>query len=170
MKKGKGNKFSDVIKTSLLLIGVVIASAGIYQLTDYIRPDGNGSSSEPLPPDIQPIIPEMDINVLVDGVVTDGHIQFDELNESKTIEIRMKSDNQFYSKKTTYQAQKKSSFEIVDLNGDGLFVRTRIKILKKEYTPVKMYVMSDDFMFYMLLSIRPNPATSIDIGDITFLN
>lgn len=168
MAKRKNLSFNDVIVLSLLLVATVASAFGIYKAFDYLKPDTTESSSEEPIPGGPSIIPNLAINVLVDGIVSDGHIEFENLNDSKVIEIRNKSDNTFYNKKITIMTQYESSFDIVDMNGDNTYVRTELTILAEEYSPVKVFITSSDFMFYVLVNLRGIPATSISFGDITF--
>ena len=169
MVKRKGFAFSDVIVTSFILVAIVASAFGIYKLFEYIKPDTSQSSSEEPTPGGPSIIPNLSINVLVDGIISDGHLIFDNLNDSKVIELRNKADNSFYTKKVTIQTSKSDSFDITDLNGDDFYVRTQITILAEEYSPVKLFITSPDFMFYVLLNLKAIPATSISFGDITFI-
>lgn len=169
MAKRKGISFSDVFVTSFVLIAIVASAFGIYKALDYIKPDTTESSSENQIPGGPNIIPDLAINVLVDGVISDGYIEFENLNDSKVIEFRNKSDNTFYAKKISMQTAKQESFNITDMNGDGLYVRTQITIIGEEYSPVRLFISSPDFMFYVLVNLKSIPATSISIGDITFI-
>lgn len=172
MSKGKGITLKDAGATAVLLVALVAIVAGIGGALNYLKPSTseNPSTSEPVNPGGPPILPDLSIYIMVDGELSDGYIEFEQVDDSKVFEFRNKSDNQFYEKKITIQTAKPESFQITDMNGDDLYVRTRVTMTKEEYAPVKLYVMSEDFIFYVLLNLKPNPATSISIDDITFID
>lgn len=169
MAKRKSLSFGDVFILSLVLIATVASVFGIYKALEYIKPiTSEPSSEEPIPGDPS-IIPNLAINVLVDGVISDGYIEFENLNDTKVIELRNKTDNSFYKQKVSFQTAKENSLSITDMNGDDLYVRTEITLLAEEYSPVKVFILSPDFFFFVLVNLKSIPATSISFGDVTFI-
>jgi len=165
----KNNSSGSLLTIIVLLIGIVVAVGGIYQAVNYLAPGTSENASSEAPnPGGPSILPDLDINLYVDGQISDGYIHYEELFIGKLFEIRNKADNHFYNEPVRFQTNRTDSFQITDLNGDDKFVRTEIKMLVKEFVPVKIYLSSNDFIFYVLVNIASEPATGISIGDITF--
>lgn len=158
-------KKTSTTSTIITFIGIAVCAFGIYKGVQYINSDrdrtSDNTSSE------RPPIMDYPVNVYVDGKLSNGYIIFNGIGDTHIIEVKNKVTNTFYDKAIEIMVaptSKSSSYEFTDLNGDDLYVRFQAKIIKGEFEPVKVYLSSVDFNFYVYMHIVPNPATGIEIG------